>query len=364
MSVDAGTAGAPLDRPVAIHLLVPGDWQQPTGGYTYDRRLVQALRDSGLVVQAHHIDGSWPWPDAGARQAAQDCLAGLPDAALLVVDGLALGALPTLAAAHAERLRLVALVHHPLHLETGLEAAARTALFQSEAAALRTVRLVVVTSPATVGDVAAMGVPTERIAVVEPGCDPTPGPLAPKPSGGPVRLLCVATLTPRKGHAALLDALAGLQRLDWTLHNVGSATRDAATAAALRAQALRLGLDDRVHWHGELPADALQAQYQAADLFVLASQHEGYGMVVAEALAWGLPVIASRAGALADTLPPEAGLGVPPGDTLALQLALQRLISDPAQRAELAAAAWRAGRQLPSWPQQAARFADVLGRLR
>jgi glycosyltransferase involved in cell wall biosynthesis len=346
----------------ACGFLIPGDWRTPTGGYTYDRRLVQALREAGWAVDVRALDGAWPAPDARAVAAAAAQLQTVAVGTPLVADGLAFGALPELVQAHAARLRWVALVHHPLHLESGLDEATRRRLRHGETLALRHARQVVVTSAATARDVAAMGVPPARIAVVEPGTD-RPA-LRPRIDaggrGGPVRLLCVATLTPRKGHAVLLQALAPLAALDWELHVVGSATRDPATAAQLRAVAAAPALAGRVHWHGEVDADRLQAHYAAADLLVLPSLHEGYGMVVAEAVAAGLPVLATRAGALPDTLPADAGLLVPPGDAAALQAALERAITDPALRARLAAGARAAAPRLPTWQAQAARFAAVL----
>jgi glycosyltransferase involved in cell wall biosynthesis len=167
-------------------------------------------------------------------------------------------------------------------------------------------------------------------------------------------------VTPRKGHALLLQALGGLITLDWRLHCVGSLTRDAVTAARVQARGRELGLADRIVWHGEVDAATLAAHYAAADLFVLPSLHEGYGMVVAEALAAGVPVLCSDAGALKDTLPTEAGWRVPAGDVPALQAALRTLISDSALRRTLAEGARDAGRKLPDWPAQAARFAAVL----
>ena len=269
-----------------------------------------------------------------ALAAAAEMVASLPDGTLVVADGLAFGALHELAAQHNERLRWVALVHHPLHLETGLSDAVRQQLLNSETQALQHARRVVVTSPSTATDVAAMGVPRAQIGVVEPGTDPVDTRLRPALSSGPLRLLCVATLTARKGHALLLQALAGLTHLDWTLHNVGSATRDPDTAAHLRALAAPLG--DRVVWHGEMDAQALQAHYASADVFVLASLHEGFGMVITEALAHGLPVVASDAGALAQTLPADAGLQVPAGEVAPLQAALAQVLSDATLRARLA----------------------------
>ncbi|MDZ7589285.1 MAG: glycosyltransferase family 4 protein [Rubrivivax sp.] len=351
----------------AVCFLVPGDWHTATGGFQYDRRLAQALTGAGWAVDVRRLDAAWPAPDAAARARAEALVAEVADGSTMLADGLAFGVLGELVAAHAERLRWVALVHHPLHLETGLAPPERQRLLVEEARALSFARLVVVTSPRTAQDVAAMGVPAARIAVVEPGTDPWPhaqaGVKVPADAAGPVRLLCVATVTPRKGHALLLQALAGLQGLRWQLHCVGSLGRDPATAAQVQALARELGLAERVVWHGEVDTAALQAHYAAAELLVLASLHEGYGMVVAEALAAGLPVLASDAGALAQTLPAQAGWRVPTGDVPALHAALQRLIAEPALRRRLAAGARQAGQRLPGWPAQAARFAAVLDAL-
>ena len=361
-----------MPKPRRFCFLVPGDWATPTGGYQYDRRMAQALGAAGYTVDMLRVDADWPNPNAVALARAAAQVAELADGTRVVADGLAFGALADLVAAHAHRLRWVALVHHPLHLETGLAPAMRQRLLADETRALQHARSVVVTSPRTARDVAAMGVAPERVAIVEPGTDAFAPPLADlrdavppthqaKPA--PTRLLCVATLTPRKGHAVLLQALAGLQYLPWQLHCVGSLTRDTATAASVQALGRACGLAGRIFWHGEVDADSLNAHYAAADLLVLASLHEGYGMVVAEALAAGLPVLASDAGALAQTLPPQAGWRVQAGDVPALQAALQRLITEPALRSTLAAGARDAGGHLPGWPAQAARFAAVLDAL-
>ena len=349
-----------MPGPRACCFLIPGDWTTPTGGYTYDRRLVLALREAGWWVDVLSLSGTWPHPDAPALAAAAEMVASLADGTLVVADGLAFGAMDTVVAPHAERLRWLALVHHPLHLETGLPEAVRQQLLGDETRAMRHARRVVVTSQRTARDVAAMGVRPDRIAVVEPGTDPvdpTPTPM-PGKTDGPLRLLCVATLTERKGHALLLQALAGLTHLDWTLHNVGSATRDPDTAAQLQALAAPLG--ERVQWHGEVDAQALHEHFAAADVFVLASLHEGFGMVITEALAHGLPVVTSDAGALAQTLPAGAGLQVPAGEVAPLQAALARVLSDAALRECLGAGARAAAGRLATWPQQAERFASVL----
>lgn len=344
--------------PRTCHFLLPGDWHIPTGGYTYDRRLSLALGEQGWTVLPQVLDGAWPWPDDSDLSAALARIAALPDGALVIADGLAFGALARAVRPHARRLRWVAHVHHPLHLETGLSAADSAQLRAAEAQALQLARQVVVPSRRTLDDVADLGVPPERIAVVEPGTDPAPLPPPKARPAGPVQLLCVATLTPRKGHALLLQALAGLTRLPWVLHLVGSAERDPGTAARLQALAAPLG--ERVVWHGELPGPALRAHYLAADVFVLPSLYEGYGMVIAEAVAHGLPVVTTDGGALAHTLPAGAGLQMSAGDGPALQAALERVLSDAGLRERLAAGARQAAAALPTWAQQAARYAAVL----
>jgi glycosyltransferase involved in cell wall biosynthesis len=345
--------------------LVPGDLSSVTGGYGYDRRMIAGLRAAGRAVDVVALDGAYPWPDAAALIDAGRALAAIPDGATVVVDGLAFGAMPGLAEQHAARLRLVALVHHPLALETGLTPPQARALFDSERRALATARGVLVTSAATARELIRYGVAAGRVHVVTPGTDAAP--LAAGSGADRVRrglsLLCVATLTPRKGHAVLIEALRGLQDRAWILHCVGNSTRDADTASALRAAIAEHGLGDRVRLHGEVSADVLQSMYGQADAVVLPSYFEGYGMALAEALAHGLPVVSTTAGAIADTVPGDAGVLVPPGDAVALRAALAALLDEPGLRARLAAGARAARAVLPTWPMAVARFAAALSSL-
>jgi len=342
--------------------VVPGDLGSVTGGYGYDRQMIAGLREGGRAVEVVPLHTGFPWPDAAALAHAAQQLAAIRDGALVVVDGLAFGVLPGLAEQHAARLHWVALVHHPLALETGLTPPQGRALFDSERRALATARGVIVTSAATARELTRYGVAADRVHVVTPGTDAAPraagsGVYAARPG---LSLLCVATLIPRKGHAVLIEALRGLQDRDWTLHCVGSSTRDAGTASALRSAIAKHGMDDRVRLHGEVPAGVLESMYGQADAVVLPSYFEGYGMALAEALAHGVPVVSTTAGAIPDTVPSNAGLLVPPGDAAALRAALAALLDEPALRARLAAGARAARAVLPTWPQAVARFAAAL----
>jgi len=343
----------------SVVFVVPGDLDTRTGGYAYDRHIIGGLRDAGWTVDVLALADGFPWPDAAALADAAERIAGLPGGSLVVVDGLAFGALPELAARHAQRLAWVALVHHPLALETGLGEAQRRQLLDSERRALAAARRVIVTSHATARALQRdYGVPPARIHVVEPGT--VPAAAHERPAGDGLSLLCVAAVTPRKGHGVLIDALAGLQDRAWTLRCVGSLARSPDTVHALRHAIAAHGMAQRVHLDGEVDADRLARHYAQADAFVLPSFHEGYGMALAEAMAHGLPVVSTTAGAIPDTVPAGAGVLVPPGDVPALRAALARLLDDPAWRASLARGARAAGARLPGWREAAARFAEAL----
>jgi glycosyltransferase involved in cell wall biosynthesis len=348
-----------MKRPIAF--LLSGDPEARTGGTLYDRRIVDELRVLGHSVTLHRLGDGFPFPDTQERAEAASVLAAIPGGTAAVVDGLAFGALPDEAAEAGRRLSLAALVHHPLALESGLDAAQQAALFASEREALSAAHGIIVTSAATVRDLAPYGVAAERATVILPGTDPAP--LAHGSGGSAPVLLCVATLTPRKGHLVLIEALAGLADLPWSLVCAGSTSRDVATADAIRSAVARAGLGDRVAFPGEVGRAALDALYNRADLFVLPSWHEGYGMALAEAVARGLPVVSTRAGAIPDTVPHNAGLLVAPGDAAALSAVLRRLLVDPAERANLAAGARAARGTLPGWPAQGRRFSSVVDAL-
>jgi len=342
-----------------LHLLLPGDPDSITGGYIYDRRIAAGLRALGWQVEVVALAASFPHPDPPALAHAAARLAAIPDGERVLIDGLALGVMPAQVEAERDRLRLIGLVHHPLALETGLPPAQAARLRLTETASLAAMRLVLVTSPSTARLLMTdYGVAAARLRISAPGTDPAP--LVQGRSAGPLQLLCVATLTPRKGHPLLVEALAALADRDWALTCVGSLTRCPMTTQAVRGLISARGLGDRVLLAGEVDAEALQAAYAAADLFVLPSLFEGYGMAFTEALARGLPVLGTRAGALPQTIPAGAGLLVEPGSLPALTAALARLLDDCALRARLAAGARQARAHLPDWTRTCERLAGLL----
>jgi glycosyltransferase involved in cell wall biosynthesis len=348
-------------RPLAF--LVPGPLDQLTGGYLFDRAIVEGLRASGRSVEVKELAGRFPDPDPTALEAARAALAALPDGAIAVIDGLALLAFAECIESAARRLGLVAFVHHPLADETGLSEREQRRIAALESRLLRAVRGVLCPSESTARLVAAYGVPRARIAVTPPGTAKPQRLPRRRAARGALEFLCVASVTPRKGHLLLVEALAALADRPWHCRCIGSMERAADYAAAVRYEIGRRGLKSRIALEGEWPPARLPEAYAAADAFVLPSFHEGYGMALAEALAWGLPAIATTAGAIPETVPASAGLLVPPGDAAALTAALARFLDEPALRARLAAGARAAGARLPDWPQAVAAWAAALDRL-
>jgi glycosyltransferase involved in cell wall biosynthesis len=344
----------------AVAFAVPGDLNTPTGGYTYDRRIVGELEVLGWQVEVLDIGDGFPRPTPEVRTIAGAQLMGLPVGQLIVIDGLAYAAIPEEAQSLRERYPLVALVHHPLALETGLGDAEAAALRESERAALACARHVIVTSAAT-GRllIADYGVPAERLTVVQPGTDRAAA-HEPRRSNETLTLLTVGAIVPRKGYDVLIEALARLKDHPWRLVIVGDNTRSPETAARLDEDIARYGLSDRIEIAGPVSEKRLAELYAAADLFVLPSRFEGYGMAYTEAVARGVPVVGTNAGAIPDTVPPGAGILVPPDDVEALAATLRRLIDNEPEREQLAAGARAASTSFPTWRESAVLFASVL----
>lgn len=338
---------------------VPGELTIPTGGYAYDRRIIQELGILGWNVDVANLGTHFPNPSEQQRAAAMERLLAIPESHPVVIDGLAYGVLPDAAEVLCCTHPVIALVHHPLALESGLSDADASRLRTSERAALACAHRVVATSAATARLLAIdYGVPADRIVVAPPGTDT----VVPARGGGDgmVRLLAVGAVVPRKGYDLLVAALAAIAELSWTLTIAGDRTRDPACAARLDAAIVHNGLADRIAVLGAVPDDRLAELYESADLFVLPSRFEGYGMAFAEALARGLPVVGTTAGAIPDTVPQGAGLLVQPDDAQALATALRRLIGYPADRKRMAATAREACALQPSWSASAKLFAQAI----
>ncbi|MDN5914567.1 MAG: glycosyltransferase family 4 protein [Pseudonocardia sp.] len=349
-----------------VHVVVPAgidDPDSPSGGNVYDRRICAGLPAVGRPVRELPVAGAWPCPDGGARDRLAGLLDAVPAGADVLLDGLVACGVPDVVTPHGDRIRLTVLVHLPLGDEAGLTPATAAGRAARERATLRGASAVVTTSRwAARRVVETHRIPAARVHVITPGVEPAPL-AAPAPDGG--RLLCVGAVTPTKGQDLLVEALARVADLHWACLLVGPLVRDPAHVADVRARIGRHGLGDRIRLTGPRTGPALAATYAAADLLVLPSRAESYGMVVTEALARGVPVVAADVDGVPEALgrAPDGGLPgelVAPGDVAALAAALRRWLTGPDRRRAARAAARLRRAGLDGWDVTARRLAGVL----
>ncbi|MEW2806133.1 glycosyltransferase family 4 protein [Streptomyces massasporeus] len=352
-----------------VHFVLPGGVDDPTapsGGNAYDRRVCLDLPGFGWQVTKHAVAGDWPRPGADARSELAGALAALPDGAVVLLDGLVACGVPEIVVPEAERLRMAVLVHLPLGDETGLDAEVAAELDAKERTVLRAVPAVIATSDWAVRRlVSHHGLPPERVHVAAPGADIAP--LAPG-TDGVSRLLCVAAVTPRKGQHRLVEALAAVRDLPWSCVCVGSLTQEPEYVAHLGSLIEKHGLQDRLELAGPKSGPALDAAYATADLMVLTSYAETYGMAVTEALARGIPVMATDVGGLPEAVgrAPDGGVPgilVPPENSAAIAAELRGWFGEADVRRRLKAAARSRRVALDGWATTAQSLAAVLRRL-
>ena len=351
------------DRDIArVHVIVPegfDDPGQPTGGNIYDRRVCAGLAEAGWEVLVATVAAAWPVRGSGARADLARVVSAIPDGATVLIDGLIASSAATQLLPHTGRIRMTVLLHMPLatgdaHLDADAE--------RSERSVLRAAAGVVVTSEWTRRQVLTRyAIPARRVHVARPGADRVAAPAR------PVRghLICVGVLSRHKGQDLLVEALADLADRDWHCVLAGSLDRDPDFVEHLQTRITRLGYDHRVRLSGVLTGAALSHAYTTADLLVAPSRAETYGMTVTEALAHGLPVIATAVGGLPEAFGSTAdGTGpgqlIPPGDPAALAAALGDWLGDEGHRHRLRAAVRQRQPTLRGWEQTTREIADAL----
>jgi glycosyltransferase involved in cell wall biosynthesis len=347
-----------------VHVVVPegiDDAARPSGGNAYDRHVCRGLESIGWTVHEHAVAGSWPRPDEASHAALADVVTGIPDDAIVLLDGLVASASPEVLVPQASRLRLVVLVHMPFGDDTADDPADDAEAREREV--LLGAAAVVATSAWTRRRLLELyPLAADRVHVAEPGVDEADLARGTATAGS---LLCVAAVISRKGHDVLLDALATMTDLTWHCVCVGNLDRDPAFVDDLRRRAIDAGLDDRLWFAGPLTGADLDRAYAAADLLVVASRAEPYGMVVTEALARGVPVVATEVGGLPEALGHGAdgvrpGLLVPPADATALAAALRAWLGDAELRVRWRRAARERRASLAGWSVTTSVLAGVL----
>ncbi len=359
------------DEKGAVYVIVPDgidDPARPSGGNVYDRRVCRGLAALGWSIRERAVPGTWPWPDPSAYVALAALLAAVPDREVVLLDGLVASTAAEVLLPEASRLRLVILVHMPI----GVDGAAGQPCEQSYAArtgergVLTAAEAVIVTSSWTRRRLLdCYALQQDRVRVAEPGVDRaalTHGTAA----GG--QFLCVAAVTPNKGHDVLLAALGMIADLRWQCRFVGSLTSDPVFAELVHQQAHEIGVGDRVALLGPLAGGDLARAYGSADLLIVAARSETYGMVVTEALARGIPVVATAVGGLGEALGyglegERPGRLIPRADPAALATTLREWLGEPQLRSRWRAVAVERRGLLSPWSDTSARISAVLAGL-
>jgi glycosyltransferase involved in cell wall biosynthesis len=346
---------------VRVHVILPegfDDPGQPTGGNIYDQRICAGLAEAGWDVLIHAVAPAWPVPGSGASLAS--VVSAVSDGETVLIDGIIASPAAAQLLPHAGRMRMTVLLHMPL--ATTLDIHHDASALYSERLVLRAAASVVVPSEWTRQQILTRyAIPAHRLHVARPGVDQVTAPA--RPARG--HLICVGVLGRHKGQDLLVEALAGLAERDWQSVLAGALDREPDFVDQLRARITRLRYGHRVRLTGILTGSALTHVYATADLLIAPSRSETYGMVVTEALAHGLPVIAADVGGLPEALGFTAdgarpGQLVPPGDPAALGAALGDWLDDERHRHRLRAAARHRQSTLHGWEQTAQEIASAL----
>ncbi|MEM6373599.1 MAG: glycosyltransferase family 4 protein [Pseudomonadota bacterium] len=337
---------------------IPGDKDRRTGGFIYEARVLKELNDLGCATSHLQLPDSFPDPTPKDMAITLDALKAVPSDRPIILDGLVFGAIDPDGLGQVDA-PVIAMVHHPLGLETGLPAHRAAFLLQNEAAALRHVNHTIVPSSETARILCSdLGADAEKITVAAPGFD---RPAVKRRLVDPPLILSVGLLAPRKGHDVLLAALAQLDDMPWQAEIAGK-TYDADYAAALQWQVQDLGIAERVTFAGELTQDELTKRFNAASLFALATRYEGYGMVLSEAMLFGIPVVSCSVGAVPETVG-NAAILVPPEDPGALANAMRSILCDPKVAHDMSLSSAEKAALLPRWEDTAMTFASLIARI-
>lgn len=346
----------------AVHFIVPegiNDTTRPSGGNTYDRKLIDALHKRGIAVVETPVSGSWPVASIESLGDLAAVLSAVTDGGVVLIDGIITSAASEVLIPHATRLRLVILMHMPL----GSQPAADVSVQLGERISLTAAIAVITTSSWTQGWLTEnYKLAPASVYVAEPGVEPAAIASASSHGG---RLVCVAAVVPHKGHDTLVEALATLSERDWDCRFIGSSTLEIDFVAQLRRRLQETQLSERIQFTGPLVGASLSSAYASADLLIAPSRMDTYGMVLTEAFARGIPVVASEVGGLPMTLGFDGehnrpGMLVPTDDPIALARAIATWLDRESHRQQLRGLALIRRRTLNSWTETASVVAQVL----
>lgn len=310
-----------------LHFLIPGDIDTLASCYIYDKRLIEGLKQRGHQVEVHRLNDDFPFPSDESIQHCSQTVKNIAKSETVIVDSLALGVIPSILKELSLTNPVIGLIHLPLSADPNYSAYQRTLITSQEIEAFRLVKNFIVSSEFTRETLINFGIEEHKINLVIPGIDDFPQ--KKNYPDQPTKLLSIANMCRSKDHSLLVRALTALKDKDWVLHCYGNLDWDRDYLADFQSLIRKNNLQKKILIHSTISGQELSDAYLDADLFVHPSDFEIYGMALVEALAHGLPVIASTGGGILKTIPPKMGQFFKPSDVYGLQSILEELFENP-----------------------------------
>lgn len=309
-----------------LHFLIPGDINTLTGGYIYNKRMVNGLLNKGHQVEVHSLMNDFPFPSPESKKKCAETLFAIPKGDFIIIDSIVFGAIPDLLKKIKRFHPIIALIHLPLSMGTGYSADQRSRLLILENEAFEYADLIIVTSAFTRNLLIEMGINPSRLVTIIPGAEA----LLHKQKYCPIprKFITVSNYTPNKGYLLLINALSELKHLKWTLDCYGNPEFDPEYFKELSDLITHNNLTEKIFLHTAVSGKELSEAYVNSDLLIHPSEFETYGMVLTEALSHGIPVVASLCGAISQTLQSSMGVFFEVNDQISLQNTIKIVLQD------------------------------------
>jgi glycosyltransferase involved in cell wall biosynthesis len=343
---------------MSVYFLSGGDINSLTGGHLYNMHIINGLKNKNYSVSLQAAGGKWDNKE-GIDKMCRLYLQKIPWGSCIIIDSLILASLTNLVRKSMDRFKFLGLIHLPVSydIKTGIHGK----LSEDELGALNHMHRLVVTGGFTFDLLCNAGIDPRKITIIQPGTDQFPRKA--QYARVPSNLLCIANYSALKAQDVLIRALSRLKTRNWTLHLYGDTDRDPEYTSFLRSLILYLGLESRIIVHRIVERQNISKVFLEADLFILPSLFESYGMVLSESLAHGIPVISTLAGNIRNTVPEGMGILIEPGNEAELADSISSLFDSPEKYSALCTASSSYYKQSRSWEQAVSEFESVIRKI-
>jgi glycosyltransferase involved in cell wall biosynthesis len=341
-----------------LHFLIPGDINTLTGGYVYDKIIINGLRNLGYGITVHQLGGDFPFPSAENLEHCKRILDSIPNRELVFIDSLAFGPMHMLLKDYQGKNPILPIIHLPLSQNPNYNEESKKLLAEQERRAFDYANSVVAVSWFTKQLIVGYGVNPDNVWVITPGVFRVPRKT--EYPGLPENILCVGSFLPGKGQLVLVHALADMQQYAWSLSMYGIPEFDTDYVQSIKKTIDEAGLAKRVLMHKQVSGDELNAAYLRTDLFILPSLFENFSMALNDALIHGIPVITTTAGGIPFSVPKSMGLFISPGSQGELKQAIKELLTNSSLYKHLYRSASQYYKTANTWENSIHRFHSLI----